>query len=74
MTTLSIKLEDRLVNWLRSRSAESGVSPEELVEETLRRQELSERFMSLTEEIGQEAVARGLTPEKLDELLADDDE
>lgn len=74
MTTISIKLEDRLLEWLRARSSEAGMTPEEVVADTLRRQELSERFLALTEEIGGKAARRGLTQEKLDELLREDDE
>jgi hypothetical protein len=69
MTTISIKLEDRLLEWLRARSYEAGMTPEEVVADTLRRQELSERFLTLTKEIGEKAARRGLTQEKLDELL-----
>lgn len=73
MATLSIRLGGRLLDWLRARSAEAGVSPEELVEETLRRQELAERFVALTGRIGEKAAQRGLTPEGLDDLLGGGD-
>ena len=74
MTTLSITLEDRLSAWLRARSTEAGITPEALVEETLRKQEISERLAEITRRTADKAAARGLTEETLEALLRKGDD
>lgn len=73
MRTISVDLDERLVKWLREQSVESGMSPEELAGEILRRQVIAERFLALTNRMGQEAAERGLTAEELDRLLGEED-
>lgn len=67
--TVSVDLSRDLSSWLRRRSRELGVSESELVADVLRRKQAAEEFRALTAEMSAEARARGLTAEKLTELL-----
>ena len=63
MTTLSITLEDQLARWLKARSAESGLSPEELIRDTLRRRQKLDEFKALADQLHQKALSAGYTSE-----------
>lgn len=67
--TVSVDLNRRLSRWVRQRSEELGVSPSDLVADVLRRKQAAEEFRVLTTEITDGARRRGLTEEKLTELL-----
>ena len=73
MTTLSIKLEDQLAQWLKTRSAEAGQSPEELIRDTLRRRQKLDEFKALADQIHRKTLSAGYTSEEeiIETVLAD---
>jgi len=64
MTTLSITLEDQLARWLKARSAESGLSPEELIRDTLYRRQRLDKFKALADRLYQKTVSAGYRSEE----------
>lgn len=67
MTTVTLTPD--LSRWVSQRSRELGMTPDEVVSDALRRQRAVSEFRALTSEIGEEARRRGLTAEKLTDLL-----
>lgn len=67
--TVSIQLNPRASRWLQRRCQELGVSPDRLVADLIERKEAADQFRALSSEMSAEARERGLTEEKLTELL-----
>ena len=67
--TVSLNLNPRTSQWLKRRSEELGVSLNEAAADIIERREAAEEFRALSREMGAAARERGLTPEKLTELL-----
>ena len=67
--TVSLNLNPRVSEWLLRRSQELGVSPEEFAADIIEGREAADEFRTLSRELSQKAANRGLTSEKLTELL-----
>ena len=67
--TVSLTLDPTLSDWLRRRSQELGVPPDEVVRGVLERKQAAEEFRALAQPMSDEARARGLTDETLTKLL-----
>lgn len=67
--TISFELNPKASRWLQRRSRELGVSPDALAGEIIEGSEAADGFRVLASEISEDVRDRGLTDEKLTELL-----
>ena len=73
MTTLSIKIEDKLAQWLQAHSARAGQSPDEIIRDALSRLQKLDEIQAVATRMHQRTLAAGLTSEEeiIQEALAE---
>lgn len=69
MKTLTVELDERTLVWLREEGARTGKAPAEVAAAILTRHLGADELLALTTRMSETARTRGLTEEKLDELL-----